>query len=118
MVASDAFFVAWIDPALLAGGGRSAPESSGGLLSGLTTIPGRSGGGGGGSSSATRMLLALYPRDVLPVTEAQADGATLNLVLHGKREVEQGQLLVLPAGEPWEVEVFTGDDRETVDFVR
>ncbi len=117
VVASDAFFVAWIDPALLAGGG-ARPERGEGLLSGLSTIPGRAPAGGGGSSSATRMLLALYPRDVLPVTEAQADGATLNLVLHGRREVEQGRLLALPASEPWEVEVFAGDDRETVDFVR
>ncbi len=117
VVASDAYFVAWIDPALLSGGGAPSSEG-GGLLSGLMTIPGRAGPGGGGSTSATRMLLALYPRDVLPVTEAQADGATLNLVLHGRREVEQGQLLVLPASEPWEVEVFAGNDRETVDFVR
>ncbi len=117
VVASDAYFVAWIDPSLLAaGGGAPAPER-GGLLSGLSTIPGRA-PGGGGSGSGTRMLLALFPRDVLPVTEAQADGATLNLVLHGRREVEQGQLLELPASEPWEVEVFAGDERETVDFVR
>ncbi len=112
VVASDAYFVAWIDPALLAGGGR-APERGEGVLSSLLAMPAPA-GGGGVTTSSTRLLLGLFPQDVLPVTEAQAAGTRLHVVLHGRREVEQGELLAVSPGKSREVELYAGDELEKV----
>ncbi len=125
VVASDAYFVAWVDP-------RPPPTS------GSNGNAARNGGGGGllsqflndtveaaaampagpaGQTGNTTMLLGLYPRDVLPVSEAEARGARLSVVLHGKSEVDEGKLLELD-GRSWPVEYIVGARRGQVDFLQ
>jgi Flp pilus assembly protein CpaB len=120
VVASDAYFLAWIDPSLLAEQNQRQPEASerprGGFLASLLATPPEllnRGGGGGGAAGSTNLLLALYPEDVLPVKHAEAGGG-LSLVLHGKREVDEGRMLQLPAGGTSTVELIAGDRRESV----
>lgn len=118
VVASDAYFLAWIDPALLAQNQRR-PEASeqprGGFLASLLSTPPElmNRGGGGVAASSTNLLLGLYPEDVLAVKQAEA-GARLSLVLHGKREVEEGRLLRIPSGSTSSVELIAGERRESV----
>ncbi len=123
VVASDAFFFAWVDPALLAGNGGggngngSQPQQSG-LLASLLATPGLEGGGGPRATSSTKLMVALRPEDALPVTEAAATGASLSMVLHGRREVTEGRILTLPTSRPVIVELIDGSRREKVPFVR
>ena len=53
----------------------------------------------------------------MPLTEAQAAGAALTVVLHGHQEVKDGQLLVVQ-GRTWDVEYITGAERGNVEFVQ
>ncbi len=122
VVASDAFFFAWVDPSLLAGNGGgngngSQPEQSG-LLASLLATPGLEGGGGPRATSSTKLMVALRPEDALPVTEAAATGASLSMVLHGRREVAGGTMVTLPAARPVIVELIDGSRREKVPFVQ
>jgi hypothetical protein len=71
------------------------------------------GGGGGAASNGTNLLLALFPEDVLPVKQAEG-GNRLSLVLHGKREVDEGRMLQLPAGGTSSVDLIAGSRRESV----
>jgi len=119
VVASDAYFLAWIDPSLLAQR-NSRPEASeqprGGFLASLLATPPEllnRGGGGGAASNATNLLLALFHEDVLAVKQAET-ADRLSLVLHGKREVEEGRMLQLPAGGTSSVELIAGARRESV----
>ncbi len=120
VVASDAFFFAWVDPALLAGNGNgngSRPRQSG-LLASLLATPGLEAGGGPRATSSTKLMVALKPEDVLPVSEAAAVGGSLSMVLHGRREVTEGRMLTLPAARPVVVELIDGNRREKVPFVQ
>jgi hypothetical protein len=119
VVASDAYFLAWIDPSLLSQN-ENRPEATeqprGGFLASLlATPPGllNRGGGGGEGGNGTNLLLALFPEDVLPVKQAEG-GDRLSLVLHGKREVEEGRMLQLPAGGTSSVDLIAGARRESV----
>jgi hypothetical protein len=122
VVARDVYFAAWMEP--------RPPE------------PADSGDDDGGTSSffadalqdltpepqarqapgATPLLVGLHPEDVVPLSLAQSRGAYLVFVLHGRKEVEEGELLRIgrlqtpPARVPLEtaVELISGARREVL----
>lgn len=115
-VAHDAYFVGWIAPRPEE---RSDAPSGAGLGSALTeALAAGADQGGGGGDGSTSLLLAVRPADAVNLTEAQAAGAPLSLVLHGRDEVAQGDLLTLPRVELTQVEVIRGGNRETVPLQR
>ena len=131
VVASDAFFLAWVDPQQRSGsngGGNGDANGSGnddrtssraGLLSGLLADPLRRASRGPVGTSRTKLLLALHPRDVLPVAEASSGGSrSLSLVLHGKREVEEGRMATLPSERRVVVDLISGAKRERIPFLQ
>ncbi len=121
VVASDVFFFAWVDPGLLAAGGGgngSQQPQQEGLLANLLATPVLERGGGPRATSSTKLLVALEPEDVLPVTEAAAAGSRLSMVLHGRREVAEGRMMTLPSARPVVVELIDGNRREKVPFVQ
>lgn len=126
VIASDAYLLAWVDPALLAQN-RNANAANNvsaegderqGLLEALISSAGATSTQQQGSriSRVTRMLLALSPEDVLPVTSAQSSGA-IAIALHGQKEVADGTLLSLD-GRTWDIEYINGADRGRVAFVQ
>ena len=60
------------------------------------------------------LLLALRPEDVVPLARAQAAGARISLVLHGRSEVREGRLLELPSPRRTQVELIAGGKRQNV----
>ena len=99
-------------------GNGSQPQPAG-LMANLLAMPVvERGGGGPSATSATKLLVALEPEDVLPVTEAAATGGRLSMVLHGRREVQAGQMLTLPSARPVVVELIDGANRERIPFVQ
>ncbi len=106
VVARDAYLIGTMAPA------SAAPSPAKKDLLGVDlTPPTRQKKGGEGSVS---LILALHPRDVLPVATAQAREASLAFVLHGHTEVKSGELLQLPGARA--VELIAGGHREQVSF--
>jgi Flp pilus assembly protein CpaB len=62
------------------------------------------------------LLLALKPKDVIPVVEVDGAGAHLSIVLHGRSEVESGQMLAIdnPRTAKKTVDVIAGASRQEV----
>lgn len=114
-VAHDAYFVGWIAPRPEEGSDGPSGAGLGSALTDALSAGIDQGGGGGGSTS---LLLAVRPADAVNLTEAQAAGAPLSLVLHGRDEVAKGDLLSLPRVELTQVEVISGGRRETVPLQR
>lgn len=114
MVAHDAFFLGWIaqQPA---GGGAGGESGSGGLISSLTSAAAQSQAAPQGVSP---LLLGVHPQDAVPLAEAQAAGLTLTPVLHGKSEVEKGDLLILTRPRFDEIELISGAKRERIPLSR
>lgn len=112
VVASDAYFVAWIDPSLLAGNATQQEQPSG--LAALLAPPivNRVTMSGGMST----VILALHPRDALPLAQAESSGARLSIIVHGRREVEGGDMIALPRRGARAVEVISGARSERVGF--
>lgn len=127
LVASDVFMIAFVDPNRARreaqreeaeGGGEAREPERQSLIQSLiqsTARPQR--GGGAVVTRSTKLLLGLKPGDVVPLAEAQAAGATLAVVLHGKKEVTEGQLLTVQS-PTWDVESIAGAARESVEFVQ
>ncbi len=107
VVASNAFLIGSLSP-----GVRPAPAAKKSRLGIEASPPVRQKRGAGGLA----LILALLPEDVLPVAEAQGSEASITVVLHGRHEVEEGELLDLDAGGPRVVELLVGDRREEVSF--
>ncbi len=106
----DAMFVGWVserppDP---------AAKKSDGLGGQIAEALASSSGGKGENPTKSPLLLAVRPWEALPLAEAQAAGAPLSLVLHGRSEVEKGKVLELPMPRVGQVEVIVGGRRETI----
>lgn len=111
-VARDAFYIGWI-------GGEDPPppssepdDSRGGLIADLLAAP--AGLPDRGDDAPTPILLAVYPEDVLPLAQAAADRVRLSLVVHGKNEVDRGELLIFPKPTVSEVELIVGGRRNRI----
>jgi hypothetical protein len=134
LVASDVYMVGFVDPNMLLGQGQEQQRSGNGgdsrngngngrqqqpgLIESLiqsTTQP--RGAGRPVMTRSTNLLVALNPKDVVPLAQAQAGGAALAVVLHGQKEVKDGQLLTVQ-GHSWDVEYIAGADRGTLEFVQ
>ncbi|HEV7669345.1 MAG TPA: SAF domain-containing protein [Thermoanaerobaculia bacterium] len=107
----DAFFVGWVAERPAAAGDKKASGLGGQIADALASSTGQ---GGGGGAAQSPLLLAVHPWEAMPLAEAQASGAPLSLVLHGRSEVEKGKVLTLPMPRFGEVEVITGDKREKI----
>jgi hypothetical protein len=120
-VARDVYFIGFVDPNLLR---ETTQPSNGngerqGLLEALISSSGVGRGTGPVLTTVTNALVGLYPGDVFPVTEARAQGLSLSLVLHGRHEVEKGELLTFNGQrDSWLVEYITGSTRGRVEFVQ
>lgn len=112
LVARDAFFLGWIEPKPAA---ANAAQEGGGLLGKLTAAAAES---QAAPSPPSPLLLGVYPRDAVPLAEAQARNVTLTPVLHGKSEVEKGDLLILTRPRFDEIELITGNRRERIPLSR
>lgn len=110
-VAHDAFFLGWIAQRQPAEGS----SGEGGLVSSFTAAATKSQAAPQGPSP---LLLAVHPQDAVPLTEAQAAGLTLSPILHGKSEVETGELLMLYRPRLDEVELISGAKRERIPLTR
>lgn len=113
LVAQDAFFLGWIAPQPAANG--SAEGAGGGLISSLTAAAEQA---QAAPAAASPLLLGVYPRDAVPLAEAQAAGLSLAPVLHGKTEVEKGKMLVLTRPRFDEIELISGAKREKIPLSR
>lgn len=118
-VARDVYYIGWVAPrgpaAADGGDDDSQDEGIGSLLTSAIESQAGSGGGGGGMSA---LLLGIHPEDVMPLSEAQAAGAPMAMVLHGRKEVEAGKMLVLPRPRLNEVELIRGDSRTRIPLRR
>lgn len=131
LVADDVYMLGWVDPNRLrqeqqdsededAGNGDDDAESQQSLIQSLlqtSTRPAASSARGPVMTRSSNLLLALNPEDVVPLAEARANGAALTVVLHGRKEVKDGQLLTVQ-GQSWGVEYITGAARGNVEFVQ
>ncbi len=63
---------------------------------------------------AVSLLLALLPDDAVRVARAEAARLRINVVLHGRTEVQEGRLLELPSLRRTEVELISGGKRQNV----
>jgi len=120
-VARDVYYLGWVSPRPPGGGQQGSDEDSqeegiGRLLTSAAEAQAAANSGGGGGMSA--LLLGIHPEDVLPLAEAQAVGAPMALVLHGRKEVEAGELLVLPRPRLNEVELILGGNRTRIPLRR
>ncbi len=68
------------------------------------------------SAGGLSLVLALHPEDVLPVAEARSAEASITVVLHGRHEVEKGELLNIKAAGPKVIELLVGGRREEMTF--
>ncbi len=102
-VARDAYFVGWIRPQ--ESGGREKASIFGIDLA----PPGRP-----PSNDTVSLLLALLPEDVARVARAEAARYRINVVLHGRTEVQEGRLLELPSPRRTQVELISGGKRQNV----
>lgn len=88
----------------------NGPAASGGrgLLTALAAPRGKKNAGG---EEGTPLILAVKPNDIYPLA-AIGPSESVSIVLHGEREVEQGQLLTIkPNASHRQVEVVTGLER-------
>lgn len=60
------------------------------------------------------MYLAVHPEDALPLSEAQAAGASLRLVMHAKSDVAAGRVTDIASDRDQLVELISGADRSEV----
>lgn len=107
----DAFFVGWVAERPAAEGAKKSEGLGGQIAEALASSSGQ---GGGANAAKSPLLLAVHPWEAMPLAEAQASGAPLSLVLHGRSEVEKGKVLTLPMPRFGEVEVITGGKREKI----
>ncbi len=110
VVARDVFMIGSLAP----NQGKQAESKKGAL--GMDISPPKRAAKGGAKGLA--LILALHPRDVLPLAEAESENATLKLVLHGKNEVDRGALLSLESPPPKVIELIAGAAREEVTIRR
>lgn len=106
----DGFFVGWVSEPPPAEGAKKSEGLGGQIADALASSSGQ----GGSDASQSPLLLAVQPWEAMPLAEAQASGAPLSLVLHGRTEVESGKVLTLPMPRFGEVEVITGGKREKI----
>ncbi len=106
----DGFFVGWVSERPPVAGEKKAEGLGGQIAEALASSSGQ----GGGGAAQSPLLLAVHPWEALPLSEAQAAGVPLSLVLHGRAEVEKGKVFTLPMQRFGEVEVITGGKRERV----
>lgn len=106
----DGFFVGWVSERPPAPGDKKSEGLGGQIADALANSSGQ----GGANPSKSPLLLAVQPWEAMPLAEAQASGAPLSLVLHGRTEVEKGKVLTLPMPRFGEVEVITGGKREKI----
>jgi len=106
----DAFFVGWVAERPAAEGAKKSEGLGGQIADALASSSGQ----GGTNAAKSPLLLAVHPWEAMPLSEAQASGAPLSLVLHGRSEVEKGNVLTLPMPRFGEVEVITGGKREKI----
>jgi hypothetical protein len=106
----DGFFVGWVSERPPAEGAKKSEGLGGQIAEALASSTGQ----GGGNAAQSPLLLAVHPWEAMPLAEAQASGAPLSLVLHGRSEVEKGKILTLPMPRFGQVEVITGDKREKI----
>jgi hypothetical protein len=64
------------------------------------------------------LLLGVRPQDAVPLAEAQASNLILAPVLHGKSEVDKGNLLILTRPRFDEIELISGAKRERIPLSR
>lgn len=60
------------------------------------------------------MYLAVHPEDALPLSEAQATGATIRIVMHSRSDVTAGRVTDLAMDRDQVVELITGPERSSV----
>lgn len=118
-IARDAIFLGWIRPRNGNGDGNGNGKSNGKgigstLVGTMTEAAEQNTRSPAPPAAPTPLLLGVRPEDVRRLVWAKNSGLPLTAVLHGRLEVESGELLGFPAESrprAAEVEVILGDDR-------
>ncbi len=113
VVARNVVFLGWIQPRGAESEGEEGPGNAGGMFSSFLDAAGdAAGSAGGGGGGPSPFLLGVRPQDVNRMVWAQSTRGPLSLIVHGKTEVQSGELLPLPEPRPFEVELITGPRRQ------
>lgn len=110
-MAHDVVFLGWIRPRQAA---AAADEDDGigrGMVERITEAAERAEAPPAQGGRASPLLLGVRPEDVRRLVWAENSGVPLSVVIHGKTEVEGGELLPFPMTRPPEVELILGAQR-------